>query len=92
MGGGEDIVAESSTAAELAVGGEDTRVDDVGVGVGTGRGVVDVLGRARSAVGDGAETPGGARLGSQSALGVDLLNDEVGEVHVVVGLDKGDLW
>jgi hypothetical protein len=45
MGATEDVVAEGGTATELLVGNDDTGVDDVGVGVLSSGGVVEVLGR-----------------------------------------------
>ena len=59
MGATEDVVAEGGTATELLVGNDDTGVDDVGVGVLSSGGVVDVLGRGAGSVADSTKAPGG---------------------------------
>lgn len=42
VGSANSVVAESGTATELVVGNDDTRVDNIGVGVLPSGGVVDV--------------------------------------------------
>ncbi len=64
----DGVVPERGAALELAVRVQDAGVDDVGVGALAGGGVVDVRGGAGGLVGDGAETPGGARLRGQGPL------------------------
>lgn len=86
----EGAEAQSNAAAELSVCSNHTTVNDIGVGVGTGRGVVDVAGRARGAVGDGAQTPRSTSLGCQSTI-LDLLALLEPEVLDVVGLNRGNL-
>ena len=91
-GAANGVVAEGSTVAELAVGGQDAGVDDVGPGARAGRGVVDVRGRARVAVGDCTETPGGAGLGGQGTRGeLGSLLASVEEVVDLVLLNLKDL-
>lgn len=94
VGSANSVVAESGTATELGVGDEDTRVNNVGIGVLSSGGVVDVRGGGTGAVADGTKTPGSTSLGSQSllleAVLVDLLNVVV-KVGDCVGLDKGNL-
>lgn len=63
--GGEGL---GGTATKVIVGVVDTRVNDVGVGVGTGCVVVDIDAGTRLTVGDGAETPGGGVLGDDLTL------------------------
>lgn len=65
---GESSKGLRGTALELRVRGADASVDDVGVRVQAGVGVVDVVGGARLAVGDCAQAPRGAVLSGQCLL------------------------
>lgn len=91
VGAAEGAEAQSNTVAELGVGSNDTAVNDVGVSAGTSRGVVDVAGRARSAVRDRAKAPRSTRLGCQSTVLDLLLALFKPEVLDVVGLNRGNL-
>lgn len=64
----EGSVDGLSTALKFIVGGSNPGVDDVGIGVGTSVGIVDVAGRSTRAVRDRTESPGGAALSSQGTL------------------------
>lgn len=56
------------TALELGVSGSNTSINDVGVGVETSVGVIDVAGEPLGTVGNSAQSPGSAGLSSQSLL------------------------
>lgn len=93
VGTADGVVAKGCASAELGVGDDHTRVDDVGVGALASGRVVDVRGRGAGLVADGAETPGSSALGGQGLLLgglVDLL-DVVVEVGNCVRLDEGNL-
>lgn len=90
----DGVVARGGAASELVVGLEDARVHDVGVGAAAGRVVVDVAGRARLAVGDGAQAPGGAILGDEggrAGLFLVLLVEEVPNLVLLYLKDLDEL-
>lgn len=72
------------------MGSDDTTVDDIGVGSSTGGGVVDVAGRARGLVRDGAKAPRSSSLRRQSTI-LDLLALLEPEVLDVIRFDRGNL-
>lgn len=91
----DGVVAGRGTANELVVSRQDARVDNVGIGAASSRAVVDVARGARSAVRDGAQTPGSASLrdegGRAELIITRLLMDFVKEVPDLVRLDIIDL-
>ena len=68
VGSGEDAISSDSAATKLRVGNQNTAIDDTGIRALASRGVIDITGRARGAVGDRSETPGSSRLGSQGPI------------------------
>lgn len=60
--------SSDGTALELSVSGPDTSINDVGVGVETSVGIVDVAGGPLGAVGNSTQSPSSASLSSQSPL------------------------
>jgi hypothetical protein len=100
MGAREHAVSGNGPTLELGVVDLNTTIDDIGVRLGTGRGIVDVAIGTRLAVRNSSEAPGGTLLGSQGPLGnLSWLFPEVNlavlvvalEVDLVVGLDEGNL-
>lgn len=100
MGAREHAVSGNGPTLELGVVDLNTTIDDVGVRLGAGRGIVGVAIGTRLVVRNSAEAPRGTLLGSQGPLGnlswlfpeVDLAVLVVAlEVNLVVGLDEGNL-
>ena len=87
----EDAVSCNGATAKLRVGDQNTTVDNIGVRALSSRGVIDVAGRARGAVGDRSKTPGSSRLGSQGPVR-QLAGLLVVKLDNLVRLDEGDLF
>lgn len=80
LGLGVSVVSVDGTTFKVGVLRVDSRVDNVGPGVGSRRVLVDILAPVGGSVGDGAETPGGI-----------CLNGVLEEVDDADGFNGGDL-
>ena len=87
----EDAVTSNSTTTKLGVRDQNATVDNVGIRALASRGIIDVAGRARGAVGDRSKTPGSSGLGSQGPIR-QLTRLLVVKLDNLVRLDEGDLF